>query len=60
MPHIPKSPADLERLRAQLQELLAVGTITEEIEEWANAYTFSRADLIDLYRLVLQREAAGS
>ena len=45
--------AELRRLRVELDALIRGGATIDEIEEWADAYAFTRADLINLYQLVL-------
>lgn len=44
--------AELLALRDALAGLLQSRVATDEIEEWANAYAFTRRDLIDLLRLL--------
>ena len=50
--HEPMTKQQLDDLRTALERLIVSGATTDEIEEWADAYEFSRADLIDLYRSV--------
>ncbi len=52
--------AELHRLRDDLQALLATGATTAEIDDWADAYAFTRADLIDLMRLMATAPTDGT
>lgn len=45
--------AELLKLRDELMHEFQSGETTDDIEEWADAYAFSRRDLIDLLRLLL-------
>ena len=48
---------ELENLRGELKRQFDRGATTDEIEQWADAYTFARRDLIELLRLMLERHS---
>ena len=45
----------LEKLEQDLREQIKSGATTDEIEEWADAYAFSRRDLIEVIRRQMTR-----
>lgn len=50
---------ELQKLRTHLQAMINAGATTAQIDDWADTYAFTRADLIDLFRLIFAPPQEG-
>ena len=51
------TPEEIAKLRNDLVAMIRSGASTDEIDEWADAYTFGRRACIEVIRLLLDAPA---